>query len=73
MCRVPDPIRWQTEQTRIDFLEAEVQTCSIALDMARFEYERGHIAFASREVEKCAERHRRHREVLAHGAERAAS
>jgi hypothetical protein len=31
-----------------------VQTCSIALDMARFEYERGHVAFAAREVESAA-------------------
>jgi hypothetical protein len=44
----------KTEQTRIDFLEAEVQTCSIAIDMARFEYERGDIAFAGSEVESAA-------------------
>jgi hypothetical protein len=40
----------KTEQIRNDFLRAELQTCAIALDMARFEYERGHIAFANREV-----------------------
>jgi hypothetical protein len=44
----------KTEQTRNDFLRAEIQTCAIALDMARFEYERGHVAFAAREVESAA-------------------
>jgi predicted transcriptional regulator len=44
----------KTEQTRNDFLRAEIQTCAIALDMARFEYERGNIPFAGREVESAA-------------------
>jgi hypothetical protein len=44
----------QTEQTRQDFLQAEVHAVTIALDMARFEYERGHVAFASREVDSAA-------------------
>ena len=44
----------KTEQTRHDFLRAEIQTCAIALDMARFEYERGHIAFANREAASAA-------------------
>jgi hypothetical protein len=41
----------KTEQTRNEFLRAEIQTCAIALDIARFEYERGHTAYAEREVE----------------------
>ena len=44
----------KTEQTRNDFLRAEIETCAIALDMARFEYERGHVAFADREVASAA-------------------
>jgi hypothetical protein len=44
----------KTQQTRADFLRAEVESCRIALDMARLEYERGHVAFAGREVESTA-------------------
>jgi hypothetical protein len=41
----------KTENTRYNFLLAEIQTCAIALDMARFEYERRNFAYADREVE----------------------
>ncbi len=44
----------KTEQIRNDFLRAEIQTCAIALEMARFEYEQGHVAFADREVASAA-------------------
>ncbi len=43
--------RQKTEQVRYDFLRAEIQTCTIAIDMARLEFERAHVAFAGREVE----------------------
>jgi hypothetical protein len=44
-----------TEKTRNDFLCVEIQTCAIALDMARLEYERGDVAFAGREVESATQ------------------
>lgn len=44
----------KTEQTRNDFLRVEIETCAIALDMARFEYDRRNTPFAAREVESAA-------------------
>jgi hypothetical protein len=40
----------KTARTRYEFLRAELQTCSIALEMAKYELSVGNVAVARKEV-----------------------
>lgn len=44
-------LKGQIQKTRYDFLQAELHTCAISLDMARLEFDRRNFPFAHRELQ----------------------